>query len=66
MVRVLLAVMTVLVVYAIGKVVVHFWTMHRAFRGIPATPRCTGFGDMRMWYVMLCAHLATSTTINGV
>ena len=39
MIRVLLAVVTVLVVYAMGKVVAHFWTMHRAFRGIPCHPK---------------------------
>ncbi|XP_065906269.1 ultra-long-chain fatty acid omega-hydroxylase-like isoform X1 [Dysidea avara] len=39
MVRVLLAVLTVLVVYALGKVVAHFWKMHRAFRGLPRHPK---------------------------
>ena len=39
MVRVLLAVLTVLVVYALGKVVAHFWKIHRAFRGLPRHPK---------------------------
>jgi len=38
MVRLLLAVLTVLVMYGIGKVVAHFWKMHRAFRGLPRHP----------------------------
>ena len=43
MVRVLLAVLTVLVVYALGKVVVQYWKMHRAFRGLPRHPKMHWF-----------------------
>ena len=38
MVRVLLTVLIVLVVYALSKIVAHFWKMHRAFRGLPRHP----------------------------
>ena len=43
MVRVLLAVLTVLVVYTLGKVVAHFWKMHRAFRGLSRHPKMHWF-----------------------
>ena len=39
MVRALLTVLTVLVVYAFGKVVSHFWRMTRTFRGLPRHPK---------------------------
>ena len=38
MVRMFLTAITVLVVYALGKVVAHFWKMHRAFRGLLRHP----------------------------
>ena len=38
MVKVLLAVVTVVVVYALSKLISYFWKMHRTFRDIPCHP----------------------------
>ena len=38
MIRILLAVLTIVMVYALAKLMMHYWSMYRTFRGLPHHP----------------------------